>query len=120
MRLPYTTFANWYDATIFVLDISLMFNSDEECDPIIQDSFIKAVKEDIPVEGDYAKLIKSYIRKEELDIYSIPLTLNESLLTLDANLDFFFMTPIILFIIRKILNKETTDKTILEKNSLSV
>lgn len=120
MRLPYTTFAIWYDASIFVLDISLMFNSDEECDPVISDAFIKAVKENLPVEGDYAKLIKSYIRKEELDVYSVPLTLNESLLTLDANLDFFFMTPIILFIIRKILNKEMTDKTILEKNSLSV
>ena len=100
IRLPYTTFAVWYDASIYV--------------------FIKVVKEDIPVEGDYAKLIKSYIRKENIDVYSIPLTLNESLLSLDANLDFFFMTPIILFIIKKILNKEMEDKTILEKKSLNV
>lgn len=120
VRLPYTTFASWYDQTIYVLDISLTFNSDELCDPIILDSFINDVKNNNSVDGDYANLIKSYIRKENIDIYSIPLSLNESLLTLDGNLDFFFMTPIILFIIKKILKDELHDKSIEEQHTLSI
>ena len=84
------------------------------------DSFINDVKNNNPVDGDYANLIKSYIRKENIDIYSIPLTLNESLLTLDGNLDFFFMTPIILFIIKKILSNELHDKSIEEQHTLSI
>ena len=119
--LPYTTFANWYDQTIYVSDISLTFNTDQDCDKIFLDDFITAVKDDEQtIEGDYANLLRSYIRKEKLDVYSVPMSLIDSLLTLNANLDFFFVTPMILFIIKFILNNELKDSTIIGKNDITV
>lgn len=119
--LPYTTFANWYDQTIYVSDISLTFNTDQDCDRIFLDEFITAVKNDNIDEneyGDYAILLRSYIRKEKLDVYSVPMTLIDTLLTLNANLDFFFVTPMILFIIKNILNNEMRDNSIVERNDV--
>lgn len=110
MTLPYTTFANWYDQSIYVLDISLQYNYEENFDKILPDNFINAVRNKDIIESDYGKLISQYIRNESLDIHSIPLTIHESLLSLNANLDFFFLTPIVMYIIKKILHEEMKDK----------
>lgn len=117
ITLPYTSFANWRDESVYVLDISLDMNSAELCDRIFIDEFIKDVKENLPVESDYAKLLKGYIRKDKITAYDVPLDLNSCLLTLDANLEFFFITPIILFILKKILHDEMVNKEFSAKNT---
>lgn len=123
ISLPYTTFANWYDQTIYVSDISLTFNTDQDCDRIFLDEFITAVKSDEfddTLYGDYAILLRSYIRKEKIDVYSVPMTLIDTLLSLNANLDYFFVTPMILYIIKMILNNELKNHTIIGRNEITV
>lgn len=119
MTLPYTTFANWYDQSIYVLDISLQYNYEENFDKILSDDFIRALTSDEKLSSDYGMLLKSYMTNDKIDIHSVPLTINDSLLSLNANLDFFFITPIILFIIKKILHKEMADTTITTFTSLT-
>ena len=55
-----------------------------------------------------------------MDIYSFPLNLHESLLSLNANLEFFFVTPIILYIIQRVVEDEMKDNTLDVSNSITL
>ena len=119
--LPYSSFALWHDHTIEILDISLDMNTFGLSYPILTDEFIENVRNpEVEAPSNYAKLLKSYIRKDKIDIYSIPLDLHEALLSLNANLEFFFIVPIILYIIRMIIDKEMKDKTLEVSNSITL
>lgn len=105
--LSYSIFARWHDETVDVVDISLNMNTDEQCVPIFSDRFITSVKSDDTKDmSSYATLLRSYLRGEKLDVYSVPSDINTTLLSLDANIDFFYTTPMILYIIKKILHDE--------------
>ena len=70
------------------------------------------------VEGDYAILLKRYLRGENLTVYDVPDKINESLLSLEANLDSFFVTPMILYIIKKIIDDEINKQSIMDVNDI--
>ena len=120
MRLPYTTFYTWRDERVWILELPLtnIPNTDPTASEIFNDTFVGAVKLNADVEGDYAVLLKRYLRGENLTVYDVPDKINESLLSLEANLDSFFVTPMILYIIKKIINDEINKQSIMDVNDI--
>lgn len=113
INLPFTTFALWHDERVWILDIpsGKIPNTDDTANQIIGDDFIFEVKNNADSETAYATLLKRYLRREELTIYDIPDNIYNTLLDLNGNLDYFFTTPMILYIMKQIIHKELTDKT---------
>lgn len=99
-----TTFHRWRDDYVYIIDIPPVLSNDSIS--ILSDNFINAVKYNTGTDSEHAELIKRWIRKDEISVYDIPLNLYEELLYLDANLEVFFFTPILLYIIKKVLEKE--------------
>lgn len=98
-----TSFYRWKDSSIMILDIPPELDP-EQSDRIFSDIFVETVRCNGPVTTNYASLFKKFIRNEKLSIYDIPLDMNEELMFLDANLEMFFMTPVLLYIIKTIIN----------------
>lgn len=97
-----TTFYRWMEKNIFILDIPSQLS--DESTNIFSNEFVLAIKSNGFVNSQYAEFIKKYCRGEEMSIHDIPLTLNEELLCLDGNMEVFFFTPIIMYIIKDIVN----------------
>ena len=55
--------------------------------------------------------LKKYLRHEEIKIEDIPLDLDEDLLYLNNDLEVFFYTPLIMYIIYTIIDTEMRDMT---------
>ena len=111
MKARYTAFAKWYDSSVFILDIPDT-NYHPDCETyIFSNEFIKRFDEDILKVNSGADLIIKYIKDKEIGIKDIPLDLHENLMSLNANLEFFFTTPLLMYIIKKIVRQEQLDKT---------
>ena len=97
-----TSFYRWMDKNIYILDnpADLSANATN----ILSNEFILAIQSNGFTHSAHAELIKRYVRGENLTIHDIPLTLNEELLMLDGNMEVFFFTPIIMYIIKDIVN----------------
>ena len=69
---------------------------------MMSEDFVNIIKYDGPTDSPYAKLMKKYLRnEEEMTLMDIHKDLLDELLNLDdANLEIFFFTPIILYIIK--------------------
>jgi hypothetical protein len=116
---PYTTFpaiykkdscfSRWSDQSILVADIPGTLNT---CpNELLTTEIVNQFKLNGPTESRYLELMQKFIRNENVTIYDIPLDLNEELLKLDANLEVFFFTPILLFIIQTIVNDFLHEKS---------
>jgi len=103
-----TSFYRWMDKSIYILDnpSNLSMNATN----IFSNEFVLAIQSNGFTNSAHAELIKRYARGEELGIHDIPLTLNEELLTLDGNMEVFFFTPILMYIIKDIVNSFLTIK----------
>lgn len=99
-----TTFYRWKDTSIMILDVPPELDP-EQSDRVFSDIFVETVRCNGPVSTDYALIFKKFIRNEKLSIYDIPLTMNEELMNLDANLEMFFMTPVLLYIIKTLIDE---------------
>jgi hypothetical protein len=97
-----TSFYRWMDRHIYILDnpSNLSVNATN----IFSNEFVLAIQSNGFTNSMYAELIKKYCRGEDLSIHDIPLTLNEELLNLDGNMEVFFFTPILMYIIKDIVN----------------
>lgn len=108
-----TAFYRWLDESVYIVDIPRSFSPLQKTQ-ILPEDFVSEIELNGPDpdgESTCRKLLKAFIRKEELTIYDIPLTLSDELMVLeDANLEIFFITPLILYIIRTILNDHLTKK----------
>ena len=101
-----SSFYRWHDKKIDVLEIPQYMP--EESNKIFSDNFVNSIKYNNETESEYAKLIQRFVRKEDLKIKDISLTLDTELLYLNNSLETFFFTPIIMYIIREIIKKETS------------
>ena len=101
-----SSFYRWHDKKIDVLEIPQYMP--EESNKIFSDNFVNSIKYNNETESEYAKLIQRFVRKEDLRIKDISLTLDTELLYLNNSLETFFFTPIIMYIIREIIKKETS------------
>jgi hypothetical protein len=97
-----TSFYRWMDRHIYILDNPAMLS--DMAKPILSDEFIDAIANNYETMSEHAELIKRFVRNEKISINEIPLTLHEELLTLDGNMEVFFFTPIIMYIIKTIVN----------------
>lgn len=103
-NLPDSIFARYYDSTVQVLDIPSDLNvNNMVVMPIFTDEFVNSVKLNGFTHSEHADLIQKFVRNEEIKLSDIPLDLNEELLKLDANLEVFFVTPMILYIIKTVV-----------------
>lgn len=101
MTKPESAFCRWGDETVKVVDL-LSAYEDENTFRIFPDVTIDTIKLNGPTQSKYLELIKRYLRNENtVSIYDIDLSLNDELINLDANLEMFFITPILLFIIKE-------------------
>ncbi len=99
-----SSFYRWHDKKIDVLDIPLVLSDDSP--KIFSDDYVLAIRDNIEVDSDYAKLIQKFVRSEDLTVKDIPLTLDTELIYLNNSLEVFFFTPIIMYIIQMIIKKE--------------
>ena len=96
-----SAFSKWDDESIQVVDIPSIFDH-ENTQRILPDITIETIRLNGPTESKYLKLITKFLRKEKpVTIYDIELDLNEELIQLDANLEMFFITPLLLYIIKE-------------------
>ena len=108
MRIPSSykkdsVFYRWSDNSVQIVDIP---NGKEiyYMEEMLPKELIMSFKMNGPQESKYINLMQKFVRKEEITIYDIPLDLNEELLSLDANEEVFFFTPILLYIVKTIVN----------------
>ena len=103
-----TSFYRWMEKGIYILDNPADLS--DNATPIFSNEFILAIQSNGFTNSKHAELIKRYVRNEKLTIYDIPLDLHEELLTLDGNMEVFFFTPILMYIIRDIVNDSLSIK----------
>ena len=96
-----TSFYRWADKSIDILDIARI-PDDVKPYEMMSEDFVNIIKYDGPTDSPYAKLMKKDLRnEEEMTLMDIHKDLLDELLNLDdANLEIFFFTPIILYIIK--------------------
>lgn len=102
---PQTAFSAWLDNDVFILDIPRI-PQDKMPYYILSDEFVNIIKMNGETPSVQAELIKRYVRGENLGLSDIDLSLHNEILNMDsANLEVFFFTPIIMYIIHTILKE---------------
>ena len=97
-----SSFYRWHETGIDVVDIPAGLDEDSGT-PIFPEVFVDTIRFNGATNTKYATFFKRYMRNEELNIYDIDLDMNEELLSLNANLEMFFITPVLLFMIKRIV-----------------
>ena len=103
-----SAFCRWGDESIKVVDLpgGVIDGLSEEVYNILPQVTVETIRLNGPTKSKYLKLIQKFIRNESpLNIYDIDLSLNDELIQLDANLEMFFITPILLYIIKQTVNE---------------
>ena len=100
-----SSFYRWHDKTVDVLDIPTVIPEGTGYQ-VLSDDYVYALKYNSEVEGDYATLMQRFVRGENLRVKDIPLNLDQELVYLNNNLEVFFFTPIIMYIIRTVIKNE--------------
>lgn len=95
-------FYRYLDTDIATIDIPAVIDP-ENCYRILSDITVETIRLNGPTKSKYLTIFKDFVRGKNFDIFDIPLDLNEELLLLDGNLEMFFMTPILLYIIKEIV-----------------
>lgn len=98
-----SSFARWYEDTIYIVDIPTQVNIEGKYN-ILPLEIANIFKLNGPTNSPYVDLMRKFIRKEDITIYDIPTDLNECLLGLDANEEYFFFTPILMYIVQSVVN----------------
>lgn len=111
---PQTAFYRWLDDSVMVVDLPKTIDLSDHYEMMSED-FSEVIRSNGPVSTIYEKLLRRFARNEELTIYDIDLGLSEEMYQLDdANLEVFFYTPILLYIMRVIINDHLKKKTVVE------
>ena len=100
-----SAFARWADTSVFIID-HIKPDADEEYkNRIFSNEFVTSVKSNGFTQSNHAELIQRFLRKENLTINDIPLDLNEELYDFNDSIEVFFIIPIIMYIIKEIVNE---------------
>lgn len=101
-----SSFFRYADRTVYIADIPSYKDACGQIDTF-SNEFVTAVKLNAPQDNKWKNLIQRYIRCEDIKIDDVPLDLTEELLDLNANLEIFIMTPLVLYILKQIMFKAT-------------
>lgn len=104
-----SAFSRWNDQSILVVDIPSTMDFNKVTN-LFTPELVTSFKVNAPQESKYVELMQKFIRKEDLTIYDIPTTLNEDILSLDTSDELFFFTPILLYIVKTIINDFLKEK----------
>lgn len=119
LEIKNSAFARWHDDSVYVLDIPAILSPNAI--NIFSDEFINAIKYNTFTESKHADLIVRFIRGEEITLASVPLDLNEELINLDVSIELFFITPLIIYILKTIIEEfMSSRKTPLDNMELTV
>lgn len=107
-----TAFAKWLDGSILILDIPRVFDPNgNNTYHVLSNEYVDSIRLNGPTDSKSADLIQRYLRSEDLTINDISLDICDEIMNLDdANLEVFFFTPIILYIIKDIVHKTLSVK----------
>ena len=108
-----TSFYRWVDKNIEVLDMhKIPKKIDDDLDnfkyyEMMSEDFLNTIKYNVDTDSAYARMIVKYMRNEEkVDFADVREDLLDELRNLDdANLEIFFFTPIILYIIKEMVGE---------------
>lgn len=108
-----TSFYRWVDKNIEVLDMhKIPKKIDNDLDnfkyyEMMSEDFLNTIKYNVDTDSAYARMIVKYMRNEEkVDFADVREDLLDELRSLDdANLEIFFFTPIILYIIKEMVGE---------------
>lgn len=103
MNNKQTSFARWHDTSVYILDINSTM--DPETPTLLSQDSENVIRMNYPTNSKYLQFISNYVHRDNLSLQEIDLTLGDELLVLqDSNLEVFFFTPIIMYIIRDIVS----------------
>lgn len=105
-----TGFYRWLDNSVNILDIPKAMDPNHHYS-IMSEEFVDIIRLGGPIDSKYGLLLKKFARNEELTLNDIDLSLSDEILNLDdANLEVFFFTPILLYVIRTIVSEHLNKK----------
>lgn len=105
-----TTFYRWHANNIFIMDLPPNFETKGVLNTF-GDDFVFNVKVNGPTENAWQSILQSHIRNEKLTIDDIDLSMNETLLDLNGNMEYFLFVPMVMYILKKIMNDSVKIKT---------
>lgn len=100
-----SSFYRWHSKNVQMVD--MVPNMGPNNNQIFSDEFKDAVFMNGDTNSEHGEFLKRFVRKEELKVKDIPLTLADELIYFNNSLEVFFFTPIMLYIIREIIKEET-------------
>ena len=94
------------DDSVLIMDIPKLFDpSGKNTYHVLTNEFAESIRINGPTKTVTADLIQRYARGEDLTINDISLDIADAIMNLDdANLEVFFCTPIVLYIIKEIIH----------------
>lgn len=105
-----TCFARWYDNDVFIVDVPISNNS-KSARELFSHEFVKKIRSNEVSDNLYVEFIRKFIHGEITSIYDIDLSLSEQILYSYDSEELFFITPILLYMIKTI-----TEAFLKEKN----
>lgn len=107
---PQTAFYRWVDASIQIVDIPRNIE-DLSTYTILSDEFVDAIRLNGPTATPQAELIKRFARNEVILPEDIDPEMHDAILDADAgNLEIFFLTPILLYIMKTVVENSMSKK----------
>lgn len=110
MNVEESSFYAQGDKGVLILDMPSIMEPKERME-IFSPEYVTSIKMNGEADTKYADLIQKFIRKENITIHDIPLNLNDELIDLDANLEMFFIVPILMYIIKTVVNDFMHEET---------
>lgn len=99
---PETSFHRWNTKNVMISDVTLNPQSIEY--EIFSNELVTSIKTNGYTDNKYTDLIQKFIRDKNISISDIPTDINEELLMLNGNIEVFLITPLLLYIIKTIVN----------------
>ena len=113
-----SSFARWYDNSILIIDLPRLLDK-SYAEYFLPNEIVTSFRYNGACESKYVELMQRFIRNEKMSIYDIPLDLNEELLRLDASVEVFLFTPLLLYIIHCIVNGQLQGENISDEEDIN-
>ena len=104
-----SSFWRWHDKTVECMELPLP--GQIPAGQMLSDEFVETIKTNGETDNEFSELIKRYVNGEELHLSDIPLSLADELIYLNNDIEVFFFTPIIMYIIKDIAREDIKSNT---------
>lgn len=99
-----TAFYRWLDRAVQIVNIGTDMEKGTYFQ-VLNDEQVSVLRNNEETENIALKFINQYLHDTDMDIYDIPLDLNDYLLHLeDADTEVFFFVPLVLYVMKKLMN----------------